>query len=180
MRAAAQFLMMLVLGVGALMTAADEDGWYVNGKLVPDDPSRGHDGPFLAHLALTDDAERLYEAWNTKPGGVQMPELDEALPGAQVEAIVFFARCKADASGNCQIWGLATVTMNGNVVLARDVEVPLYVDQPKPTGLNLGISEHGVGMRIEVASSYRFEIAVTDRVAHRTVNLVRDLKVGSR
>ena len=107
-------------------------GWSVNGVLVPDEPWRGHDGPFLAALFLTDDAEAVYERWRTQPGDFKTGNIHEARSGARVEAVVVFMRCQPDETGNCQVWGTATVEAGDGRVVARGVEVPLWVGRPPP------------------------------------------------
>jgi hypothetical protein len=156
-------------------------GWYENGTLVPDNPGRGHDGPFLAQLSLTDDPDALYERWNTKPGNFQIKAVEEAAPGTVIEAVVFFAHCEANALGNCDIRGIGTVLLDDGFAVAKDVEIPIYVDHPQPPGATLGIAESGMKLQIEPEeTSYRFEVSVTDRIANRTVKLVRELKVVAR
>jgi hypothetical protein len=62
-------------------------------------------------------------------------------------------------------------------VLAKQVEVALWVDHPPPAGL--GVSEHGLGVVVEdFAGSYTFHFVVTDRVARREVSLVQELAVA--
>ena len=88
--------------------------------------------------------------------------------------MVFFARCQPDGHGNCSVWGKASVETSDGRVLAKGVEVPLWVDRPPLPGDALGVSEHGVGLVVaDFAGSYTFRVVVTDRVAGREVALVR-------
>jgi hypothetical protein len=157
----------------------DAYGWSVDGVLAPDEPWRGHDGPFLAQLVLTDDAKALYEIWNTKPGNVPMRPTVHAAPGTHVETVVLFVHCQPDRDGNCSVWGEATVEASDGRVLADGIEVPLWVDRPPPPGDALGISEHGIGLVVaDFAGSYTFRVVVTDRVAGREVALAQELAVA--
>lgn len=173
-------LQLCVLALGSLCCAAaprDEYGWFVDGKRVPDEAWRAHDGPFLAQLVLTADARALQAAWNDDPDGAPVRPLDHAAPDSKVETVVFFARCEPDREGNCSVWGTATVEASDGRVLANRVEVPLWVDHPPPPGL--GVSEHGLGVVIEdFAGSYTFRFVVTDRVGRREVSLMQELAVA--
>ena len=156
-----------------------DQGWYVNGAPVPDEPWRAHDGPFLAALVITDDAESLYEFWNTKPGNVPVSPVTKIAPGTSVEAVVFFIGCETDSQGNCDIRGSATVIAPDGRLLADRIEVPLWVGRPAPPGGALGISEHGVGMTDErLPGSYTFRIVVSDRIGNREVPLERELTIA--
>ena len=169
---------MLLVLVSCATAAPQDHGWHVNGVPVPDEPWRGHDGPFLALLLVTDDAKALYEFWNTKPGDVPVQPIARAAPGTNVETVVFFSHCQPDRRGNCDIWGTATVETTDGRVLASRTEVPLWAGPPPP-GEALGISEHGVGLIVgDFSGSYRFRIVVTDRVANRRVVLTQWLAVG--
>jgi hypothetical protein len=179
-RSVLPFLVVLLSVAGCSGTPeADGYGWAVNGVLVPDEPWRGHDGPFLAALFLTDDADAVYERWRTQPGGFRTGNINEAVSGDTVEAVVVFARCQPDRHGNCQVWGKATVVAGSGRVLARQVEVPLYVGHPPPPDPALGIAEHGVALVVNESSSpYAFHMVVSDRVAGREVKLVNHLAVA--
>lgn len=166
----------LTLGCGGGPPRGDH-GWVVDGTLVPDEPWRGHDGPFLAALFLTDDAEAVYDRWNTQPGNFKSGNIHEAPPGATVEAVVVFTRCQVDEHGDCHVWGTATVESDGRV-LVQHTEVPLWVGKPPPPDPALGIAEHGVALVVEQAASfYSFRMVVSDRVARREVQLVEHLSV---
>jgi hypothetical protein len=173
-------LRLCTLALGFVCCAAapaDEHGWYVDGKRIPDEAWRAHDGPFLAQLVLSADARALQAAWKDDPDDAAVRPLDRAAPGSKVETVVFFARCEPDAAGNCSVWGTATIEASDGRVLANRVEVALWVDHPPPAGL--GVSEHGLGVVVEdFAGSYTFRIVVTDRVARREVSLVRQLAVA--
>jgi len=165
--------------VGCAGAPPDADGWRVDGGLVPDEPWRGHDGPFLAQLVLTHGAKALYESWSAQPGAVPVHPEVHAVPGARVETVVYFVRCQPDGDGNCSVWGKATVEASDGRVLADGVEVPLWVDRPPPPSDGLGMSEHGIGLVLEdFAGSYTFRVVVTDRVAGREVALVQELAVA--
>jgi hypothetical protein len=159
--------------------APNDHGWRVNGVRVPDEPWRAHDGPFLALLFITDDAQAIYEFWNTQPGNVPVEPVASAAPGVAVEAVVMFVRCQPDRDGNCNVWGTASVIASDGRVLASETEVPLWVGRPPPQGDALGISEHGVGLVVEsFPGSYTFRMVVTDRVADRQVSLAQELAVA--
>ena len=177
MRRSALLLLAAMLGCAA--PTPDEQGWDINGVLASDEPSRGHDGPFLAMLFLTDDAEALYDRWNSEPGNFRTQNMHSARPGASVEAVVVFVRCQRDPAGNCNVWGTATVEASDGRILARDVEVPLWVGRAPVPDPALNISEHGIGLVVEASvSSYKFHMVVSDRNAERTVTLVHDLIVS--
>ena len=155
-----------------------DQGWYIDGVLVPDERWRAHDGAFLAMLLITDDAESLYDFWNTKPGNVPVSPVSKVAPGASVEAVVFFVGCKPDSQGNCHIWGTATVIAPDGRLLADRIEIPLWVGRPPPPHPALGISEHGVGMTDErLPGSYTSRMIVTDRIGDREVPLERELTI---
>jgi hypothetical protein len=108
---------------------------------------------------------------------VPVRHVARAVPGSRVETAVFFARCEPDAAGSCSVWGTATIEASDGRVLAKQVEVALWVDHPPPAGL--GVSEHGLGVVVEdFAGSYTFHFVVTDRVARREVSLVQELAVA--
>jgi hypothetical protein len=171
-------IVLLVSTCLAFSSLSDEFGWYVDGVLVADEPWRGHNGPFLAMLILTDDPKSVYDFWNTKPGNVPIPSTSKVAPGASVEAIVFFVGCEPDPRGNCSVWGTATVISPNGSLLADRTEVPLWVGRPPPPGRALGISEHGIGMSNEsLPGEYTFRIVVKDRVARRQVSLEQKLSI---
>jgi hypothetical protein len=156
--------------------AEEEYGWRENGVIVPDTPSKAHDGPFLVHMFVVDDAERLYRDWFNKPENPRARHVATARPGTEIEVVVVFVHCQADTSGNCQVWGTATVTTSDGRTLIDKAAVPLYVNHPPLPGAALGISEHGLGMVIEeLEGSYKFEMLVEDRVSGRKVALVQEL-----
>lgn len=139
---------------------------------------RGRDGPFRAELVLAHGARALLESWSAQPGTVPVEPPLDAVPGARVETVVYFAHCQPGGDGRCSVWGRATLERSDGRVLAKDVEVPLSVDRPPPSGDTLGMSEHGIGLVVEdFAGSYTFRVVVTDRVAGREVELVRELAV---
>jgi hypothetical protein len=173
------FCLSLLAACLACASPSDDQGWYVDGVPVADNPWRGHDGPFLAMLVLTDDPESVYDFWNTKPGNVPASSITHIAPGASVEAIVFFVGCEPDRHGNCGVWGTATVRSPDGSLLADGMEVPLWVGRPPPPGRALGISEHGIGMSNEsLPGSYIFRMVVTDRIANRQVSLQRELTIA--
>jgi hypothetical protein len=168
----------LVAACLACASTVDDHGWYVDGVRVADESWRGHDGPFLATLILTDDPKSVYDFWNTKPGNVPVPSITSIAPDTSVEAVVFFVGCEPDPQGNCGVWGTATVISPNGSLLADRVEVPLWVGRPPPPGRALGISEHGIGMSNEsLPGSYVFHMVVTDRVANRQVPLEQELTI---
>lgn len=179
MRSREALVVLLVLAAAcSTSSTSDGYGWSVNGVLVPDEPWRGHDGPFLAALFLTDDAEAVYERWNAEPGDFRTGNVHETLPGATVEAVVVFMRCEPDDSGNCQVWSKATVEAGDGRILAHGLEVPVWVGRPPPPDPALGIGEHGVALVVDEASTpYSFRVVVSDRVAQRQVELVESLRV---
>jgi hypothetical protein len=159
--------------------APDAGGRRVGGGPDSDEPWRGHDGPFLAQLVLVHGARALYETWSKKPGEGPLEPAVQAVPGARVETVVYFAHCQPDGEGNCSVWGKATLEASDGRTLASGIEVPLSVGRPPPPGDTLGMSEHGIGLVIEdFAGSYTFRVVVTDRVAGREVALVRELAVA--
>ena len=168
----------LVAAYLACASPTDDRGWYVDGVPVADEAWRGHDGPFLATLILTDVPETIYDFWNTKPGNVPVVSITKIAPNTGVEAVVIFAGCKPDHQGNCGVWGTATVISPAGSLLADRIEIPLWVGRPPPPGRALGISEHGIGMRNESApGSYIFHMVVTDRIADRRVSLKQELTI---
>jgi len=93
-------------------------GWYLKGVRVPDTSWRGHNGPFLAEMILTDNPQGLYKFWDIVSADLPAPHLDEASPGTQLEAVVVLGRCEPDTHGNCNVWGTASVkTTEGTVVI---------------------------------------------------------------
>ena len=173
-------VLVLAFALGCAGGSSDLQGWAVDGRPAPDEPWRKRDGPFLAMLFLTDQAEALYNRWNTEPGNFATRNIHAAPPGTKVEAVVVFLGCEPDASGNCNVWGSATVETDDGRVLARDVQVPLWVGRPAVPDPALNISEHGVGLVVEESvSSYRLHMVVSDRTAQREVRLVHELAVSS-
>jgi hypothetical protein len=139
---------------------------------------RRQDGPFLAELVLAHGARALFETWSARPGVAPLESPVRAVAGARIETVVYFAGCQPGGDGHCSVWGRATLERSDGRVLARAVEVPLSVDRPPPPGDTLGMSEHGIGLVVEdFAGSYTFRVVVTDRVAGREVELVRELAV---
>ena len=171
----------LVLALASAGCAGGEPGAEASriaGAPAPDEPWRGHDGPFVAQLVLAHGARALFETWSAQPGEVPLEPTVRAVPGARVETVVYFAQCQPGSDGHCSVWGKATLETSDGRVLAKEVEVPLSVDRPPPSDDTLGMSEHGIGLVVEdFTGSYTFRVVVTDRVAGREVELVRELVV---
>jgi hypothetical protein len=74
-------LLVLTLTLACAATSPNKQGWVVNGDPVPDEAWRKHDGPFLAMLVVTDQAEALYDRWNTVPGNFATHNIHSAVPG---------------------------------------------------------------------------------------------------
>ncbi len=178
MRRTLQILVLALAWAACAGAAPDVDGRRVGGGPDSDSPWRGHDGPFLAQLVLAHGARALYETWIAQPGDAPLEPAVQAVPGARVETVVYFAHCQPGGDGNCSVWGEATLEASDGRVLASGIEVPLSVGRPPPPGGTLGMSEHGIGLVVEhFAGSYTFRVVVTDRVAGREVTLVRELAV---
>jgi hypothetical protein len=171
-------LALVLASAGCAVGEPAAEGSRVAGASAPDEPWRGHDGPFFAQLVLAHGAKALYQTWSAQPGEVPLEPPVRAVPGARVETVVYFARCRPGGDGHCSVWGKATLETSDGRVLAKEVEVALSVDRPPPPGDALGMSEHGIGLVVEdFAGSYTFRVVVTDRVAGREVALVRELVV---
>jgi hypothetical protein len=170
-------LFMVAIAISTSAVAGD-DGWYVDGVLVPDESWRGHDGAFLAQLILTDNANAIYEYWNNQPGAMKVAPISKVRPGVKASAIAFFAHCQPDSNGNCNVWGKVSIKTSTGRVLGKDIDVPLWVGRPPPGGDALGIAEQDIGLIVEdFDGSYTFQVVVSDRIADRHISLTQILTV---
>lgn len=158
--------------------------WQQDGRAVPDEAWRRADGPFAAMLLVTDEPNEFLEAWARPASPDYKPyvhRVSETRRGGVVAAMILFARCAPDASGNCRsVVDFRVLRPDGSVYAEH--RAPLWDGAPPPyTSLQLGTAH----MVFEVEpsdplGSYRIEAIVRDQIAKRRVALSQELSVLER
>lgn len=132
-------------------------------------------------LLLTDQPDEFLEAWARPASPEYKPRMQrvfEARRGGIVAAMILFARCAPDASGNCRsVVDFRVLRPNGSVYAEH--RAPLWEGPPpSPAALQLGISHMMFEVELtDPLGRYRIEAVVRDQVAKRSVSLLEELVV---
>lgn len=157
--------------------------WQVGGMEVPDEPWRRSVNGFQAMLVVTNKPDAFFEAWNKSPSPDYKPEIlttSEARRGDTAVAVVFFTKCLADQSGNCNSEvDFKLLRPDGSVYAEYKGAELLKGRSGLPEGaLQLGVAN--LRFRVEFddpLGDYRIEAVVRDKFAGIEVPLVQVLKV---
>jgi hypothetical protein len=174
--------LLLGLGAAALVVATATRTPHAEPAQAPALPGEAlrAAGAFTAHLLLTPDEPGLRRAWTEAAAAGTQPDLqatDRVAVGRGVGAVVIFTGCMADAAGRCDVAveyalqaGDGTRRPLGNGSLwTQPPQTPRY--SLGSTALTLRFTPAERGTQLQVLAR------VTDRVAHRSVDVVAPLRV---
>ena len=164
------FALAVVSGASA---QEDRYGWYVDGVQVPDEPWRGHDGPFLATLVITEDLEATVRAWFASPPDTPpSTNIFDAAPGSTVIFCIFVAHCQVDSSGVCDVSGGIRIETSDGRLLPNGREIPWSSAQkPGPHG-NF---DAFLGLRLHAShGSFSYRATIYDHIGNRQISLVQE------
>ncbi|WP_157118974.1 hypothetical protein [Azohydromonas lata] len=146
---------------------------------VPGDSLRAN-AAFTAHLLLTPDEPALRRAWAAAATAGTQPDLqatDRVAAGAGVGAVVILSGCAPDAAGRCDVAvEFALLAADGSRQALGSGS--LWTQPPATPNFSLGSA--ALTLRTTPAqrgAQLRVLARVTDRVAHRTLELSAPLRV---
>ena len=145
-------------------------------------------GDFAAILVLTRQGDSFRQAWNQPSRPDYRPEIratEQTVRHEDVEAVVLFSGCQADAEGRCEGDIDFKILRPDGSADGETVTSPLWSDGAPPTASDLQASDLQLSpssllVTFEDADPlgvYRLTAQVCDTVAEQCVNLERQLEV---
>jgi hypothetical protein len=173
-------LALLLILVWPLPSRAE---WRKDGKLAPDNDWRKTAGAFAAMMFITDNPQKVYEAWHRPPAADYTPparNVESITRDGTVAAIVVFDGCKPDKAGTCNLDAdYRLILPNGKLYIERKGLEVSRGDTPRPLGV-LRIARGAFGLRFEPKDPlgvYMIEATVYDRNAGVQVKLKRPVEL---
>lgn len=168
-----QLILLILLFIS--FAALAEEGWYKSDKLVEDNSWRKHDGPFMAHLFVSDNPEIIYKRWNGAPSNsAHLINQTRIRDGKYFEIVVIFSGCKADVNGGCSLTGDWVVKKLDGSMYGKMDDSLTYIGPMPERGKILMFSTVGLGLPASSADGmYTVKVTVKDNNGDKNVTLQR-------
>jgi hypothetical protein len=165
----------LLLALPLLSSAGWVDG---SGQALPDTDSMQSAGALVVKLALTQDEVDLRRAWEASTTAPKLHVTTATQLGSTVSTVLVFQGCAVDTAGNCDVdVEFHTVSPDGQAQPGGAGKV--WAAQPLAQRFMLGAAS--VALRFDAPDDiglHTVRATVTDRVAHRSLELATQVLVG--
>jgi hypothetical protein len=111
--------------------------------------SQASAGGLTVMQIATTDPKKLLDNWGKEGEDVRVESASVMRRGQPIATFILFSGCRQDAAGNCNLTVDFEVTGPTGAVYNRAKDVKVWVDRPAPPPKGIGLSEDGLGMRIE-------------------------------
>ncbi|MBW8882885.1 MAG: hypothetical protein JF615_16115 [Asticcacaulis sp.] len=104
---------------------------------------------FVVMQIATTDPDKLIDNWGKGEEGVRIESASVMKRNQPIAAFILFSGCRPNADGLCNVTAdFETLAPNG-AVYDKQTGVKVWVDRPAPPAMSIGLSEDGLGLRIE-------------------------------
>lgn len=130
-------------------------GWHdMKGNPVPDTSYRKFIDGFGASLLLTDKDDDVIKRWDIPSLAFNVPTIDTIEKGVPITPLIFFAGCKKDAKGNCNVVASYKIWQPDGKLYGELPDMEVWRDKPAPLDKMLGLTVQYVKIIIEPKDPY--------------------------
>ena len=106
-------------------------------------------GDLVVMQIATTDPNKLMDSWGKEAEGVRVESASAMKRNQPIATFILFSGCRPNADGLCNVTAdFETLAPNG-AVYDKHEGVKVWVDRPAPPPKSIGLSEGGLGLRIE-------------------------------
>ena len=174
------FALSCLISMSFLASSAEARGssWLTNGVAASGDSAMASDGAFGAILVLTDDWPAFLKSWERPTPGFYFQSARSMSRGRPVTSAIIFTGCEPEKSGNCSVVADFRVLDPAGKTYADQKAANIWSFAPPPDKI-LQLSVESLGMSLDPPDplgTYTFIATVTDRIAHKTVELRKTIE----
>ena len=117
-----------------------------------DDPKIGQQassGDLLVMQIATTEPGKLMDSWGKDAEGVRVESANVMKRNQPIATFILFSGCRPDAEGLCNVTADFETLTPAGAVYDRQSGVKVWVGRPAPPAKSIGLSEGGLGLRIE-------------------------------